>query len=140
MNRKRLSDNKETSEKQRSNHVQKNIVKILYDKKRNVAFDTEGVVVMSADGALMNIDQGKRMGKLLFFYHRPVLEPVDEQHGKKQLTNKCTVEIRMDLLTMASIAASILEGISAPVEKLEKKQASIHTFVKQEKTESPMYG
>ena len=80
------------------------------------------------------------MGKLLFFYHQPVLEPVDEQHGKKQLTNKCTVEIRMDLRTMANIAASILEGISAPVEKLEKKQASINTFVKQEKTESPMYG
>ena len=105
-NQKRLIINKETSEKQKqtNNHTEKTIVQTLYDKKRNVVFDTKSVTVHSVDGALMNIDQDIGIGRLLFFYHIPALESVDEKNGKKQLMNRCTVEVRMDLRAMANIA------------------------------------
>ena len=140
-NQKRLIINKETSEKQKqtNNHTEKTIVQTLYDKKRNVVFDTKSVTVHSVDGALMNIDQDIGIGRLLFFYHIPALESVDEKNGKKQLMNRCTVEVRMDLRAMANIANCILEKISTPVEKIEKKQAQLTNFLKNQ-DEQIMFG
>jgi len=126
------------SEKQRSSYDQKDEKKIIYVKKKNVKFDTQSVTVVPADGALLDVNPEKRQGRLLFFHHIPNLDQTDE-NGKKQLMNRCTIEVRMDLSTLTCLAYSILEG-APPIEKREKKQASIDTTETQEKTESPMFG
>ena len=130
--------NEETSEKQKGSRVQKNIKRTIFDKKRNVKFDTQGVTVLSADGALLDVNPETRQGRLLFFHHVPNLDQT-EKNGKNQLMNRCTVEVRMNLTTMTCMAYSILEE-APPIQKQEKKQASVDTLETQEKTESPMFG
>lgn len=133
--------NKKTFErkKQKKNHTRKKCIDSPTDEKNNILFDAKGTVVTVADGALMNVDQEKRMGRLLFYYHIPSLEPFDDKYSKEHFMNRCTVEIRMDLRTISEMATLILNEISetsSPDDKSGKKEASMNKFVKQaEKTE-----
>jgi phosphomevalonate kinase len=113
--RKRLEDNK----KQGKTCEKKNWSEAHLDKECKIAIDTDDVRVMSADGALFKINQKTQEGKLLFYYRLPSFS-LDTKNQDKMLL-RATVEVRMSLKTMTTIADSINKQFSAI-----QKQTSLH--------------
>jgi len=107
MKTKKLSDgnNKsfETREKKKDRD-QKNWLEDHLAKNCNIVVDAKDVQVLSVDGALFKMNQQTQAAKLLFYYIQPF-----ESNGKNRnrLQLRATVELRMNLKTMISIADSI---------------------------------
>jgi len=128
--------NKKISERkqQKNNCNQKKCVEIIDNERRNIVYDTDSIVVTTADGALFQFDKHDKEVRLLFYYRIPSLHNISNSHDKKQHM-KCTVEIRINVKKIAVLAASILEKIST----YEEIKADIK-LLEQGKTDQIMFG
>lgn len=122
--KKRLDDNK----KPRKQYDQKNWSELHLDKQCNIAINTDDVVVMSADGAIFKMNQKTQEGKLLFYNRLPTF--TSDTRNQHKMLLRATVEVRMNIKTMTTIADSINKHFSAI-----QKQTSLHKFIESDKSD-----
>jgi hypothetical protein len=114
--------------KQKKKCDQKNWSELHLDKHCNIAIDTDDVLVMSADGAMFKMNQKTQEGKILFYHRLPSFTSNKQNQHKMRL--RASVEIRMNILAMATIANSINKHFSA-----SQKQTSLHKFIESDKSD-----